>query len=89
MLGVPSSYLGKSASSCSFSPDSSPNTVMIGVLVDASIVMVENGHRHLSERQENGVEPVSESERKTILVNAAKKNSFKYRGSSRPARCLR
>ncbi|HZD76046.1 MAG TPA: CusA/CzcA family heavy metal efflux RND transporter, partial [Acidobacteriaceae bacterium] len=44
----------------------------IGVLVDASIVMVENGYRHLSERQENSSEPVSEPERRTILINAAK-----------------
>jgi Cu(I)/Ag(I) efflux system membrane protein CusA/SilA len=44
----------------------------IGVLVDASIVMVENGYRHLSERQENDANPVSERERRTILINAAK-----------------
>jgi Cu(I)/Ag(I) efflux system membrane protein CusA/SilA len=44
----------------------------IGVLVDASIVMVENGYRHLSERQENDPNPVSEPERRTILINAAK-----------------
>ncbi len=44
----------------------------IGVLVDASIVMVENGYRHLSERQENDANPVSEPERRHILVNAAK-----------------
>jgi Cu(I)/Ag(I) efflux system membrane protein CusA/SilA len=44
----------------------------IGVLVDASIVMVENGNRHLSERQENDANPVSEPERQTILINAAK-----------------
>ena len=44
----------------------------IGVLVDASIVMVENGYRHLSERQEDNSKPVSEPERKTILINAAK-----------------
>jgi Cu(I)/Ag(I) efflux system membrane protein CusA/SilA len=44
----------------------------IGVLVDASIVMVENGYRHLSERQENDAGPVSESERQKILINAAK-----------------
>jgi len=43
----------------------------IGVLVDASIVMVENGYRHLSERQQNGTQ-VSEPERRTILINAAK-----------------
>ena len=44
----------------------------IGVLVDASIVMVENGYRHLSERQENDKSPVSEPERRDILINAAK-----------------
>jgi Cu(I)/Ag(I) efflux system membrane protein CusA/SilA len=44
----------------------------IGVLVDASIVMVENGYRHLSERQENDANPVSEPERRTILINAGK-----------------
>jgi Cu(I)/Ag(I) efflux system membrane protein CusA/SilA len=44
----------------------------IGVLVDASIVMVENGYRHLSERQENDAGPVSEPERQKILINAAK-----------------
>jgi Cu(I)/Ag(I) efflux system membrane protein CusA/SilA len=42
------------------------------VLVDASIVMVENGYRHLSERQENDATPVSEPERHTILINSAK-----------------
>src|SRR4051812_2762455 len=42
----------------------------IGVLVDASIVMVENGYRHLSERQEAG--PVPDSERRRILIDAAK-----------------
>jgi len=40
----------------------------IGVLVDAAIVMVENGYRHLSERP---VQP-SERERVRILINAAK-----------------
>jgi Cu(I)/Ag(I) efflux system membrane protein CusA/SilA len=44
----------------------------IGVLVDASIVMVENGYRHLSERQERDQDPVSEPERTAILINAAK-----------------
>jgi len=43
----------------------------IGVLVDASIVMVENGYRHLSERQEKDASPVSEPERHTILINSA------------------
>jgi Cu(I)/Ag(I) efflux system membrane protein CusA/SilA len=42
----------------------------IGVLVDAAIVMVENGYRHLSERQAEG--SVNESERRTILIAAAK-----------------
>ncbi len=44
----------------------------IGVLVDASIVMVENGYRHLSDRQEQDSKRVSEPERRTILINAAK-----------------
>jgi Cu(I)/Ag(I) efflux system membrane protein CusA/SilA len=44
----------------------------IGVLVDASIVMVENGYRHLSERQQDNTTPVSEPERRSILINAAK-----------------
>jgi Cu(I)/Ag(I) efflux system membrane protein CusA/SilA len=44
----------------------------IGVLVDASIVMVENGYRHLSERQQNDANPVSEPERQRILIYAAK-----------------
>jgi Cu(I)/Ag(I) efflux system membrane protein CusA/SilA len=44
----------------------------IGVLVDAAIVMVENGYRHLSERQEAGSLPVSHSERRQILIGAAK-----------------
>jgi Cu(I)/Ag(I) efflux system membrane protein CusA/SilA len=43
----------------------------IGVLVDAAIVMVENGYRHLSERQSRG-DAVSNSERKRILIEAAK-----------------
>jgi copper/silver efflux system protein len=42
----------------------------IGVLVDAAIVMVENGYRHLSEQQVEGA--VNESERRTILITAAK-----------------
>ncbi len=44
----------------------------IGVLVDASIVMVENGYRHLSERQERDDAPVTEPERRRLLINAAK-----------------
>lgn len=44
----------------------------IGILVDASIVMVENGYRHLSERQEHNPEVVTGPERKRILIHAAK-----------------
>ncbi len=47
----------------------------IGVLVDASIVMVENGYRHLAERQaqaSTGGAKVSEPERQNILLMAAK-----------------
>jgi Cu(I)/Ag(I) efflux system membrane protein CusA/SilA len=47
----------------------------IGVLVDASIVMVENGYRHLSEAQHHASikgESVFEPERQRILLSAAK-----------------
>ena len=56
----------------------------IGVLVDAAIVMVENGYRQLSERHASGAEPdgevnlsktsakTLERERVAILINAAK-----------------
>jgi Cu(I)/Ag(I) efflux system membrane protein CusA/SilA len=44
----------------------------IGVLVDAAIVMVENGYRHLSERQEADSLSVSHEERQHILIGAAK-----------------
>jgi copper/silver efflux system protein len=43
----------------------------IGVLVDAAIVMVENGYRQLSERQE-GMEKLPEPERRHVLLDAAK-----------------
>src|SRR5712691_5201973 len=42
----------------------------IGVLVDASIVMVENGYRHVSEHP--NAENLSGSERRKILIDAAK-----------------
>src|SRR6201993_3620677 len=42
----------------------------IGVLVDAAIVMVENGYRQLSERQSET--PVPEPERRRILLDSAK-----------------
>ena len=44
----------------------------IGVLVDAAIVMVENGYRQLSERQANASVPISGSERRKILLGSAK-----------------
>lgn len=44
----------------------------VGVLVDAAIVMVENGYRHLSERQQADTSPVLEPERREILIGAAK-----------------
>jgi Cu(I)/Ag(I) efflux system membrane protein CusA/SilA len=44
----------------------------IGVLVDAAIVMLENGYRHLSERQERDPTPVPEKERRRLLTDAAK-----------------
>lgn len=54
----------------------------IGVLVDAAIVMVENGYRHLSEPQANYPSPVgtvdaekggvTETHRRRILIDAAK-----------------
>src|SRR6266851_1528364 len=44
----------------------------IGVLVDAAIVMVENGYRQLSEHPSAETEGVSAPERRRILLNAAK-----------------
>jgi Cu(I)/Ag(I) efflux system membrane protein CusA/SilA len=44
----------------------------IGVLIDAAIVMVENGHRPLAERQEQNPTPVSNDERRDILIGAAR-----------------
>src|SRR5579863_9322229 len=44
----------------------------IGVLVDAAIVMVENGYRQLSEHQSSEVEPLTEPQRKKILLESAK-----------------
>jgi Cu(I)/Ag(I) efflux system membrane protein CusA/SilA len=47
----------------------------IGVLIDAAIVMVENGYRHLSERivaaRQSGAQ-LTETEKRNILVGAAK-----------------
>src|SRR5467141_5005928 len=44
----------------------------IGVLVDAAIVMVENGYRQLSEHQSRVSTPLSEPQRKRILLDSAK-----------------
>jgi copper/silver efflux system protein len=44
----------------------------IGVLVDAAIVMVENGYRQLSEYQASQSEPLPEPQRRKILLDAAK-----------------
>lgn len=45
----------------------------IGVLVDAAIVMVENGYRRLAERQESRKqEVISGEERRRILIDSAK-----------------
>src|SRR5882672_8203981 len=44
----------------------------IGVLVDAAIVMVENGYRQLSEHQSSEAGPLSESQTRKILLDSAK-----------------
>ncbi len=44
----------------------------IGVLVDAAIVMVENGYRQLSEHQSKEPAPLSEARRQRILLDSAK-----------------
>ncbi len=44
----------------------------IGVLVDAAIVMVENGYRQLSEHQSFQSEPIPEPQRRKILLDSAK-----------------
>src|SRR5215813_3715334 len=43
----------------------------IGVLVDAAIVMVENGYKHVSDRASAGA-PLLEPERRGILIGAAR-----------------
>jgi copper/silver efflux system protein len=44
----------------------------IGVLVDAAIVMVENGYRQLSEHQSREATLLTESQRQRILLDSAK-----------------
>ncbi len=65
---IPIYYLGISSNIMSLGG----LALAVGVLVDAAIVMVENGYRHLSERQERDATPVSETERREILIGAAK-----------------
>src|ERR1700730_12080547 len=43
----------------------------IGVLIDASIVMVENAHRHLAERTAGG-RPLAQDEHRRLVLGAAK-----------------
>ncbi|HEV2442454.1 MAG TPA: CusA/CzcA family heavy metal efflux RND transporter, partial [Steroidobacteraceae bacterium] len=43
----------------------------IGVLVDAAIVMVENGYRHLAEGEGSSGEPPPPKERRQVLLKAA------------------
>jgi Cu(I)/Ag(I) efflux system membrane protein CusA/SilA len=69
---VPMYYLGVSSNIMSLGGIA----LAIGVLVDAAIVMVENGYRHLSERPVplSGEIPsaISEPERRKILIDSAK-----------------
>ncbi len=65
---IPIYFLGVSANIMSLGG----LALAIGVLVDAAIVMVENGYQHLSERQQSSETPVTESERREILIKAAK-----------------
>src|SRR5208282_6043751 len=69
---IPMSYLHVSSNIMSLAGIA----LAIGVLVDAAIVMVENGYRHLSERaaaRESAGEPLlTEKERRSILMAAAK-----------------
>ena len=44
----------------------------IGVLVDAAIVMVENGYRQLSEHQSKESAPLSEPRRRKVLLDSTK-----------------
>src|ERR1700731_24041 len=44
----------------------------IGVLVEAAIVMVENGYRQFSERQSSESDPLPEAQRRKTLLDSAK-----------------
>jgi Cu(I)/Ag(I) efflux system membrane protein CusA/SilA len=63
---VPMYFLGVSSNIMSLGG----MALAIGVLVDAAIVMVENGYRHLAERAAAGA--VEEPERRRILTGAAR-----------------
>ena len=65
---VPMYYLGVTSNIMSLGG----LALAIGVLVDAAIVMVENGYRHLSEHQASQPKPLRESERLRILLDSAK-----------------
>jgi len=65
---IPMSYLHVSSNIMSLGG----LALAIGVMVDAAIVMVENGYRHLSERQSEHPDEIHETERRTILIDAAK-----------------
>ncbi len=72
---LPMYYLGVSSNIMSLGG----LALAIGVLVDAAIVMVENGYRHLSERPaQSSISPgkdsseISEPERRKILIDGAK-----------------
>ena len=66
---IPMYYLGVSSNVMSLGGIA----LAIGVLIDAAIVMVENGYKHLAERSGLAAgEQLSEQNRRTILVCAAK-----------------
>jgi Cu(I)/Ag(I) efflux system membrane protein CusA/SilA len=65
---IPMAYLGVSSNIMSLGG----LALAIGVLVDAAIVMVENGYRHLSESQADRTAGITERERRRILLGAAK-----------------
>jgi copper/silver efflux system protein len=65
---IPMSYLHVSSNIMSLGG----LALAIGVLVDAAIVMVENGYRQLSEHPSTETEGVSAPERRRILLSSAK-----------------
>ena len=65
---IPMYYLGVSSNIMSLGG----LALAIGVLVDAAIVMVENGYRHLAEHQAARGGSIPTRERRTILIDAAK-----------------